>query len=262
MQVLVTGSSGFIGSLLLNELKKKGYLVKEFDLEQEKSILNLDQLVESMQGVDAVVHCAAILDEESQKLFEVNVKGTENVLEAAVKAKVKRVVHLSSVGVFGKTDGPLNEESKKQPQTGYEKSKWEAEKIVESYQELIPVTVIRPALVTGTNYYWGKIIKIAEKDFPLVGSGENKWQIVHVKDVVQAIILCLEKPESEGEIYIVAEAKGATLREMQMAIRDGIGMTKPLRQIPLWVAVIGAFFLFNLFKNNWKENIDYASLYG
>ena len=236
MKVLVTGSSGFVGKELVKELLKRKAEVVEFDRSEGKDILNKEQIAESCKGCDAVMHLAAILEEDAgmQELRKVNVEGTKNVLEAAAKQRVKKFILLSSTGVYGDFKGKASEELEKNPSSNYEKSKAEAEELVLSYQEIMPVTIARSALVLGPNNYWKQIIEALRKGFPIIGDGENKWQTVYYKDLVKALVFLLYNNESENESYNIAEEpeKAPSLNGLVELFRKELGIEKQAKHVP------------------------------
>ena len=234
MRVAVTGSNGFLGKEVVKHLRERGFQVTECT-RKDCNVLDQKQVTQKLSGAGIVVHCAAQLDEEAQDLFEVNVRGTENVLEASAKNQVEQFIFLSTVGVYGAAKGVKTEASPLVPETSYEKSKLEAEKKVNSYQELFHVTVLRPAIIAGNNSYWRKIIRMVGKGFPLIGKGENKWQLVCVEDVAEAVVLCIGNEACYGEAFNVAEKEGMTLRELAEFIRGELGMGEKVMSIPLWL---------------------------
>ncbi|MCX8189740.1 MAG: NAD-dependent epimerase/dehydratase family protein [Candidatus Diapherotrites archaeon] len=240
-KILVTGSSGFVGKALVSELKRRGFEVKEFDLNNGMDILNYHDCKKAVKGCYAVVHCAAILDESSKMLFKVNVEGTENIIKAASEEKVERFLFISTAGVHGPQDGKVSEESPVLPQTKYEKSKAMAEEKVEEFQEMIHITIIRPAIVLGPNEYWKKIFKMIKSGFPLIGSGKNKWQIIYIDDLIDAIAFCLENEKTSDEKFIVAEEKALTLEELCLEIRVALGLERKIMKIPVWLGKLIAY---------------------
>lgn len=242
MNVLITGSGGFVGKRLVAALKKKGHKIKEFSREQGKDVRDAKQAGEAAKGINAVIHLAAELDENSPDLFSVNVDGTKNFLEASAKAGVGKFIHLSSCGVMGKLNGKANEKTPVNPETKYEESKAKAEKAVLSYQEIMPVMVLRSALVYGNNKYWRNIVRFIQRGFPLVGGGNNNWQMVYVDDLVSAIAFVLDREESSGEIYIIAEEGGKKLRDVYEIIYGELGIKKSVGSIPYPIAKIISYF--------------------
>lgn len=239
MNILVTGGKGFIGERLVEELVIKGHEVKVFDIADRQNITDSGAVEKALRGVDVVYHLAAELDENSPDLFKVNIEGTRNVLEASAKQRIKRFIFLSSCGVMGDIKGKVNESAPLNPKTAYEKSKAEAEKLVLSYQEVLPVIVVRSALVYGPNKYCADIINFVKKDFPLIGGGKNKFQMIYVKDLVEALAFLLNNGEI-GEIYIVAEEKASTLKEIHSEIAKQLGVKMSGKKISVFTAKIFA----------------------
>lgn len=241
MRVLVTGSSGFLGRLLCQELKRRGHAVKEFDSEKGQDICNPAQVREALKDMDAVVHAAGILEEGHPDLWKVNVQGTERVMEGAAESKTKRVVFLGTVGVYGADAVNATEETEARPLTGYEKSKWEAEKKAEEFHELLELTVLRLALVAGDNAYWRKMASYVRKGFPLIGSGKNDWQLLDARDAVSAILFCLENPRTVGETFLAAEEKASTLEEVFLEFRRAWGMDGKPVKVPAWLGLLASY---------------------
>ncbi len=257
MKVLVTGSTGFIGKHLVKELKKTGFQVKEFSLSEGKDLLNREDLKQELFGVQAVIHLAALLDETKslEELRKVNVLGTENLLKECAEQRIEKFIYLSTTGVYGDIKEKANELTHLNPLTGYEKSKTEAEKIVLSFQELVPITVIRSPIVYGPNTYWRKIISLVKKGFPIIGLGENKMQLIYFKDLVDAIIFLLKSDEAIGETFIVASDEILTYKQVHKIIAEKLGIPFKEKHMPIWIAKILAFI--NLMKSKifGKESI-------
>jgi len=255
MNILVTGSEGTIGRKLVKELSMQGYNVKGFDLLRGNNILNFDECIRATANIDVVVHCAAALDEEAKELWKVNVIGTKNLIEAAIKNNCDRFIFISTVGVYGDCKEKVKETSAFNPQTKYEKSKAEAEKIVLERQELIAVNILRLALVLAPNEYWKKIIELIKKDFPLIGSGKNYWQTVFIDDVVSAISFIIERNDLIGEDFIIAEENPLTLNEIVIEIKRQLKMKEKIKRLPLIVGQILAFFYGLIAKISGKKTL-------
>lgn len=239
--ILVTGSRGFVGKRLVERLREKGYAIKEFDISLGSNILDKEKISEALEGVDSVIHLAAILDERADKLMEVNVKGTENLIEECSKKQIQKFVFLSSVGVYGSYKGVANEDAPAEPITLYERSKAKAEKIVLSYQEIMPVVIVRPAIAFGPNTYWEKIIRLIKKDFPVIGNGKNKFQTIYIKDLIDSIIFLMEEEDAIGEIFNVAEDKAHNLNEIVTIIRKELGMPAKPKHISETLGMLIAY---------------------
>ncbi len=245
-KILVTGSGGFVGKRVLKKLEKKGYSVKGFDLGTGQDLLKQEDCEKAVKGVHAVVHLAAVLDERSELLEEVNVRGTENILKASAEKGVERFIHLSTAGVHG-NQGKVNEKSPLKPVTCYEKSKAKAEELVKEYQEMVHVTILRPAIVLGPNKYWKKIIGLMEKNYPLPGTGKNKWQTVYIDDLVEAIAFCVENSETRDETFIVAEENALTLEGLCIELKKALGLKPKIGKIPQWLGKTLAYLYIIVF---------------
>jgi len=237
MKILVSGSNGFIGKKLVKELKQIGHQVFGFDRSNEQDILNFEQVKRAVKEMDVVFHLAASLREDDPMLFKVNVNGTKNLLEASAASQIKHFIFLSTVGVMGEVKGIADEKTTFNPQTPYEKSKAKAEELVLTYQEVLPVTVVRSALVLGANKQWKQIIKMVKRGFPLIGSGKNFWQIIYIEDLVSALAFLMDKEDAIGETFIVAEKNPKMLIELVELIRRELWVKEDLKKIPVWLAM-------------------------
>lgn len=237
MKIAITGSDGLIGGLLKEQLKAMKHSIIECD-RKNCDIMNPDSLKKAFRGAKAVVHCAAVLDEKNPQLYSVNVVGTKNVLEAAAENNVEQFIFISSVGVFGQQKGEKNENTHIKPATVYEKSKADAEDLVNNYQEVFYTTILRPAIVLADNKYWRAIIKTIGKNFPLPGKGDNKWQMADARDVVSAITHCIGNEDCYGETFIVAEKNAGTLEEIVQIIRENLGFKKEVLKIPFFLGML------------------------
>ncbi len=237
MKIAVTGSNGLIGRELVKRLRQKKFEVIECT-RRNCDVRDKEKVKSALAKSDIVIHTAAVLEEDSPELFEVNVKGTENVLEACSEIGVQQFIFLSSVGVYGAAPGIKNENSPKNPVTGYEKSKAMAEEKVLGYQEVFPVTIFRPAIIVGRNKYWDGIIKLVKKNFPLIGNGKNHWQLVCQEDVIEAIVFAVNNEDCYGETFIIAEKNPMTLKELVEFIRKETGMKGKTRTIPYWIGMM------------------------
>lgn len=236
MNILVTGSQGFVGKRLVKALKAKNHNVKEFDISLGNDILNSEHCTQACKGIKAVFHLAAVLDEESRLLFDVNVKGTENILQATAKQRCSQFIYLSTAGVNAGVKGIINEKSPFKPVTEYEKSKAKAEQLVLEFQEMVPITIVRSALVLGPNKYWRKITGLVAKGFPIIGGGKQVWQTIFVEDLVSALVFVLGKGKCLGEILVVAEREKHSLRQLYAEMQKQLGLEEEIKTVPVWQA--------------------------
>jgi nucleoside-diphosphate-sugar epimerase len=242
MKVLITGGAGFLGFHLAEFLHKKGFDltlddIHEFDSEEYTGDYRLElvdirdkkKLDPLVKGQDVVIHCAAALPLwKKEDIYSTNIDGTKNVLESALKHKVKRVIHISSTAVYGiPKKHPIVETDPLQGVGPYGESKIAAEKLCWEYIEKgLPVTIIRPKTFLGTGRLG--VFEILfdwihdGKKIPVFGSGRNLYQLLDVDDLVEAIYLCMSK---KGKKYddvfnIGAEKFGAVRDDMEELFRS------------------------------------------
>jgi UDP-glucose 4-epimerase len=217
MKVLITGSSGFIGTHLKKKMKKEGFKVVTFDIKEDKSndVRNFETLLEKSKGCDAIVHLAALcIDSESlekpYEYFSTNVLGTLNALEAARRIKAKKFLFASSAGI-GK-------------RTPYSLSKLLGEELCMFYNKHynVPTYILRIYNVYGPKNEKGVIynfVKSALKNEPIIVNfdGKQERDFIHVDDVVKSIILLLRKNYKPG-IYEIGTGKSIKIIDLAKLI--------------------------------------------
>lgn len=226
MKALITGGTGFIGSFLVEKLLQKGYEI--FCLIRKISNLKwlnklpvqyvygdvtlLESLTAAVQGVDYVFHLGGLTKAlKPADYFYVNTQGTANLLTACSKenSNLKKFIFVSSLAASGPSlDGqPLTELSPAAPLTPYGKSKAEAEKLVLSYQEKFPVTILRPPPVYGPrDVDVFEIFKYVNQRIKLRLRGpERLTSMIYVHDLVNGIILVAEKKQANGQTYFLTD---------------------------------------------------------
>jgi nucleoside-diphosphate-sugar epimerase len=217
MKVLITGSSGFIGTHLTKKMKKEGFKVVTFDIKENKSndVRNFKTLLEKSKGCDVIVHLAALcIDSESlekpYEYFSTNVLGTLNALEVARRIKVKKFLFASSAGI-GK-------------RTPYSLSKLLGEELCMFYNKHynVPTYILRIYNVYGPGNEKGVIynfVKRALKNKPIIINfdGKQERDFIHVDDVVKSIILLLRKKYKPG-IYEIGTGKSIKIIDLAKLI--------------------------------------------
>lgn len=229
---LVTGGAGFLGQALMRRLLDDGHDVRVIDVAArppELAGLKIDYVHADIRdaaavdravvGCDCILHAAAALPIlRSRKVIRsVNVDGTRNLLDAAVKHKVLSFVFVSSTAVYGlhKTH-PITEENPMIPIGPYGESKVDAEKLCASYRDRVHVAIIRPKTFLGQGRLG--VFEILfdwihdGKRIPLIGKGHNKYQLLDVEDLVDAMLLAAFHPKG-SDTFNVAAAEFGTLRE-------------------------------------------------
>jgi len=249
--VLVTGATGFIGGRLVERLVSlegarvralvhtMGNAVRIARLPVELirgDLLDLDSLRSAAQGCDVIFHCAYGSSGNDEERRQVNVDGTRNVLQAALEAGVRRVVHFSTVAVHDVDHSGVVDETAPYATQGdvYTLSKIEAEKVVFAYQRDngLEVVVLRPPVVYGPYApYWtvAQIECIKNGNFTLVEDGQGTCNPIYVDDVVAASTLAAVHPGADGEAFIIAN-NPTTWREVFGYYLQMVGKS----QVPNW----------------------------
>ncbi len=243
---LITGGSGFLGINLIRFLLKKGQRVRSLDLlpfdypEKNKvdwiigDIRDRHLVDRVMKDIDIVVHCAAALPLYSKEdIFTTDIDGTRNVVQGAKKAGVDRMIHISSTAVYGIPDHhPLKEDDKLQGVGPYGEAKIKAEEIcLQARKDGMCIPIIRPKSFVGPErlgvfalfYDWAK----DGHNFPLIGNGKNRYQLLDVEDLCEAIYSCAVKPkEAVNDTFNIGAREFATMKEDYQAVLDEAGFGK------------------------------------
>ncbi len=238
-KVLVTGATGFLGQRLIESLARCGTDVvalvrdvKRVPLELEGKatyvrgdITDMDSLEAVMDDVSVVFHGAAITTNNVpwQRHYDVNVKGTENVLQAAIKAGVPHVVHISSVAIYGLDDSKRNGSLAETASYGDDQDKWayyvrsksEAERVAFRYSGQISATALRLGLLygPGAGRPVGRgLIQLGSLRF-MIGNGRNSLPFTYVDNAVDCMLLAALTPPEGMKIYNVVDESTISVRE-------------------------------------------------
>ena len=253
MRFLVTGGSGFLGINIIRHLLKEGHEVvsldmADFDYTDAKSlttivkgdIRNSSLVDETMKGIDIVIHTAAALPLYTEKeIFSTDIEGTRILLTSAEKHQVKRFIHISSTAVYGIPDHhPLFEDDKLDGVGPYGKAKIEAENVCFEFRKKgMCVPVIRPKSFIGPErlgvfalfYDWAK----DGKNFPMIGSGNNRYQLLDVEDLCVAIYKCSVLPENiVNDTFNIGAKEFTTMKEDYQAVLDYAGFGRRIVGLP------------------------------
>ncbi len=267
MRVMLTGGTGFIGSALCEHYLAEGHEVRTLaklatDAERDNAerlrdagvevvvgdVTSREAVASAMEGVQLVHHIAAAMREANKgrsAYWEVNVQGTRHVLEEALRCGVERVVHCSSVGVYGDISGrTVNEETPCHPTNHYGDTKLEAEGLVKDFvaRESLPVVIVRPAEVYGPgDFRLLKLFKMIQAGkFMVFGKAEGKHHMIHVDDLVGAMVLAGERPELAGQIFNAAGNEPVVLKDLLALIAELLGVDPPKLRLPLTPMLIAA----------------------
>ena len=247
MKVLVTGGSGFIGSHVVDKLRDKGVKVRVYDFLMpsfrndieyyQGSILDLNSLVFAMNGVDAVMHLAAIADvkdvyNDPHYSESINVRGTINVLEAARRAGVKRIIYGSTTWVYSEADRDHVDETTPlhAPTHLYTATKLTGEYYCKSYSKLygIDTTILRYGIPYGPRARDGAVIPIFVRKaingepLTIAGDGSQFRKFVYVEDLAEGNVLAL-KSIAKNKIYNLDGTEKITIKQIAETIKKVLG---------------------------------------
>ena len=256
MKVLITGGSGFLGINLIRKLREKGVEeirvldIADFDYPEKSEpwlkftlgdVRDAAAVDRVSEGCDVVVNCAAALPLYSpEDIRTTEVDGIRNVLASARKLDVKRVVQISSTAVYGvPKKHPIYEDDELVGVGPYGVAKIEAEEVCrKARSEGQPVCVIRPKSFIGPErlgvfalfYDWA----YTGHGFPMIGSGNNRYQLMDVEDLCDAIWNAMTYPDDKIDTEFNIGAKEfTTMREDYQAVLDRAGYGKKIRGMPV-----------------------------
>lgn len=228
--VLITGGAGFLGVHLARKFLKDGFKVTLFDIASldaqdligkalfiKGDIRDKKTVNNALRGQDYVVHAAAALpiQRTRENIFSVNVDGTKNVLDAALKHKIKRLVFISTTAVYGVPKHlPEKEDSPLDPIGYYGESKMIAERLcLDYYKRGLSVNILRPKSFLGPERLgvfeiWFESIYTDRRVF-ILGDGKNLYQLLSVTDVTDAVLKALTS-NVDGEIFNIGSREFGT----------------------------------------------------
>ena len=257
MKAFVTGGTGFIGERLVKRLRDRGDEVvalvrsreKGEKLEQMGASLVLgdlssqDAIRSGVEGCDSAFHVAAVYkvgipESEHEAMYDANVRGTERVLDAAFQAGVGRIVYVSTVNVFGNTNGEIVDESYERPGDDfvsyYDETKFLSHQVAKDrIAKGAPVVIVQPGGVYGPGDHSevGNVIDQTRTGklfaLPFAGLGLN---LVYVDDVAEGILLAHDRGQI-GESYVVG-GEIATMRDLVQKTAEIAGRKPPKREMP------------------------------
>ena len=254
-KILITGGTGFLGAYIIKQLIEKGYAVRAIRRSNklpafipkevldnvewvEGDVLDVVSLEDAMEGIDTVIHSAAIVSffkKEQKQMYKINVEGTANVVNIALEKNIKRFVHISSIAALGrKVDGGhVNEEKKWEESkinTHYAKTKYKAEiEVWRGISEGLNAVILNPSTILGYgdwNNGSSAIFKKVYEEFKWYTPGVNGF--VDVEDVAAAAVLLMESNISEERFIINGD--NWPFRKLMDTMADAFGKKKPVKQ--------------------------------
>ncbi len=259
LRALVTGAGGFIGSHLVPHLAARGWSVCAIDLHppvwrapgadvdfRVQDIRDTARLAAALAGVDYVFNLASVhLDvHATPEHFEaVNVNALQALVALCASAHVRRLIHISSVGVYGNVASPpADETAPLNPQNAYERTKMAGEEAARrcAARTGMDVVVIRPSWVYGTGCPRTlKLIRSLRKGrFFFIGPGRNLRHPIYIDDALEALVLAARAgPEVAGKTFNVAGPRWMSVEEMIAQFARAIGVRPPSFHAPRWLGL-------------------------
>lgn len=258
--ILVTGGAGFLGINLVRHLLGKGHNVTVLDvapfdyadcIERVRvvagDIRERAAVDRAAAGNDLIIHCAAALPlYKKEDIFSTDIDGTRNVLQAALERNIRRVIHISSTAVYGIPDHhPLYEDDPLEGVGPYGEAKVRAEQVCLEYRRKgLCLPILRPKSFVGPErlgvfaffYDWAG----DGRNFPLIGNGSNRYQLLDVEDLCAAIHLCITgETDTVNDVFNLGAKEFATMKEDYQAVLDCAGHGKRIITFPALPVIWG-----------------------
>lgn len=257
MTYLVTGGAGFLGINLVRFLLRRGHEVRTLDIEPfdypeagrvthfQGDIRDRGLVRRAMGEAGIVVHCAAALPLCSRReIFSTEVDGTRVVLENAIRRAVDRFVHISSTAVYGVPEHhPIFEGDPMSGVGPYGEAKIRAEAVCAEFRAKgLCVPVLRPKTFVGPErlgvFELLYDFAFEGRNFPVIGPGHNRYQLLDVEDLCEAVYLCATREKAQAnDVFNVGAEQFGTIREDFQAVLDRAGHGKRIIGLPAAPAV-------------------------
>jgi nucleoside-diphosphate-sugar epimerase len=271
MRVLVTGGTGFTGKALVKRLLDLGHEVVVLDYKEGLktqeirdwgaevvlgSVTDREVVRRAMKDVELVHHVAAAFREMNvpdSYYHEVNVGGTQNVLEAAREAGVRKLVYCSTCGVHGNIDNPPGgEDAPIRPADYYQRTKYEAEPIVREYCDRgLPTVTLRPAAIYGPGdpERFGLIFRrVARGTFPMFGSGRTYYHPLYIDSLVDAFVLAMEGDRGVGQAYLIADEQYLEIEDLVKRVARALNVDVRIPHYPIVPIIVAGHLCEKLCK--------------
>lgn len=232
MDILITGGSGFLGTVIISKfLKETDFNIVIYDLLEPEikskrlkfikgDVLDSKKVDDACKNVDYIIHAVSLvpLANAGNLFFKVNVSGTEVLLQNALKNKIKKIIHISSSSIYGmQKKFPITEDSPIKPFEDYAKTKYQAEKICYKFRKKgLNIIIIRPRTIIGHGRLG--IFQILfdwienDNNVYVINGGKNKFQFISAEDLSDAILLSIKK-NIKNEDFNVGSDKFLSMKE-------------------------------------------------
>jgi nucleoside-diphosphate-sugar epimerase len=260
MRILVTGGTGFTGKALVRRLLDLGHEVVALDYKEGLktaelrdwgagviigSVTDAAVVRRAMEGVEVVHHLAAAFREMNVPdtyYWEVNVQGTRNVLDEALKQGVRKLVYCSTCGVHGNIDHPPGgEDAPIQPADYYQRTKYEAEPLVRTFhQRGLPAAILRPAAIYGPGdpeRFLMIFRRVSRGKFPMFGNGKTLYHPLYIDNLVDAFVAAMADGVGDGEAYLIADDEYLEIEDLVKRVGKALNVDVKIPHYPVWPVV-------------------------
>ena len=263
--ILITGSTGYLGKSLYTHLRSRNYNViglhhKNKVKNQESvtgDLLDSVSLKKALKDIDCIVHCGALVGGNwPKKNYEVNSKGTGNLINMTIEMKVQKIIHISTLAVVDEYIDHFNDDESipytRKYRNHYTQSKIQAEKFVLENKHKINSVILRPGWIWGPGEKsFEQIVEMIKTDkFRFIGDGKNLTYFTYIENMTQIIELALKKDVSSGEIFNITDGEKITMYEFINKISNELSVKPVKRYVPVWAANTIAFFSEKLNPNS------------
>lgn len=244
-RVAIIGGTGFLGKNLQAELPKEWevtflcHVAKPVSpwKSYEANITDRESLASAFQGKDAVMHLVGIIREKPPEVTfkKIHTDGTRNVIEAATRAGVKKIIYVSALG------------ASLEGRTEYFRTKAEAEELVK--KSSLRYTIFRPSVIFGPGAgFTNQLLKTQRfaPFWPVPGGGNFLFQPISAKNVSQCLVQAVTDPQTDGKIFNLVGPERLKLREIIVFLREKAGSKKPIISVPLSIVRLMAKLKFQI----------------
>ena len=258
MKIAVIGGSGFVGTRLIDILRKENDVINidkqhshfHDDITKIADVRYKEQIVPLLSGIEVVVLLAAEHRDDvtpTSLYYDVNVGGMKNVLRAMEEHQINRIVFTSSVAVYGLNKDNPDENHPVDPFNHYGKSKYQAEEVLQKWNDVQPdrnINIIRPTVIFGErnrgNVY-NLLKQISSGKFLMVGKGKNEKSMAYVENVVAFIKYCIENQTHGYNIFNYIDKPDYNMNQLVSLVSKVIGKRIPSIHIPYWLGMMGGY---------------------
>ncbi|MGC6479570.1 MAG: NAD-dependent epimerase/dehydratase family protein [Flavobacteriaceae bacterium] len=267
--ILLTGSNGFVGKNLINAIPDHEKLTLIDKNSTNPIDLSYIDLNVKSQNFELIIHLAAAKGDfnlSKEDFYRDNVLATKGLIKIAENSNCNRIIHYSTVSVYGHYNNSKNENAELNPNSTYGATKLESEKLLIEWANKSPersLVILRPSVIYGINNYANmyNLMTMLKKRFSvMIGNGNQIKSMVSVNNIVDITMWCLDQNfKNKVEIFNCTEPPHFKLNELINIISSQKGYYKPKVYIPIWIAKICAFpvdILSRLIKIDLKITVD------